>query len=80
MCRLKEFDDISGRIGQKDLRSTWASHDIVAELDSAGTQSGDFCSKIVHDEMNAIPTAGPWLFAVWHRSPCRTFRSAEQEP
>jgi len=78
-CRLKEFNEISGRVYQQDLRSARSRDDVIAELDAGGAQACRFRRQVVDDEMYTIPTAGSGLCAVRHRSCRRTRRSAEQQ-
>jgi hypothetical protein len=54
--------------------------DIVAELHADCAQSRDLTRKIVHDEVNAVPAAGPRALAIGHRSPGRACRAAERIP
>jgi hypothetical protein len=78
--RQKQFDEITGGVLQKDLRPAGARHDIVAELHADRAQSRDLTRKIVDDEVNAVPAAGPRALAIGHRSPGRACRAAEQQP
>jgi hypothetical protein len=55
--RLKQLDQIAGRIDQQDLRAAGPGHDIVAELHADGAQPRHLAGKIVHDQVNAIPAA-----------------------
>src|SRR5262249_6402557 len=79
-ARLKELDEIAGRVLQQDLRSARPGHDVVAELDAGGAQPRDLRRNIVDNEVNAVPATGTRPLAIGHRSPGRTFRPTQQEP
>jgi hypothetical protein len=57
--RLEKLNEIPRRVYQQDLRSAGSRHDVVSELHAGGTQPRHLRGKIVDDQVNAIPAAGP---------------------
>ncbi|CCM75936.1 hypothetical protein BN77_3123 [Rhizobium mesoamericanum STM3625] len=79
-CRLKEFNEIAGRVYQQDLRTAWSRDDLISELNAGGPQARHFGRQVVDDEMYPVPAARSGPFAIRHRSSRRTRRPAEQQP
>ena len=67
--RLKQFDEITGGVLQKDLRPAGSGHDVVAELRAGGTQSCDLARKIIHNKVDAVPATSFGASAVRHGPP-----------
>src|SRR5262249_10450792 len=79
-ARLKELDKISGWVREKNLRSAWPGHNVVAEFDTGGAQPRGLGRNILHDKVDAVPATGTGPLAIGHRSPGRTFGPTQQEP
>ena len=77
---LEEFDDVAGGVLKQDLSAAGSFENVVAELSTSVTETGDVGFNVVHDEVNAVPAAGSRLGAIRHRPPSGARRSAEQQP
>jgi hypothetical protein len=64
--RLKQLDEVVGRVPQKDLRAAGSGHNVVAELRTGGTQSCHLARKIIHNKMDAIPATSFRASAIRH--------------
>src|SRR4051794_15779698 len=78
--RLEDLDEVAGRVDGEHLGATGAAHDLVAELHAFLLEPGDLALDVVHDEVDAVPTAGPRLLPVGHRSAGRALRPGQQQP
>jgi hypothetical protein len=78
--RLKQLNKVAAGVYQQDLGATWSCHHVIAESHAVGPQARDLRWEVVNDQVNAIPSARSRAFAVRHRAPRRTRRSADQKP
>src|SRR5262245_33428628 len=77
---LKQFDGVSRRVIQQDLRSARPTNNFIAEVQASFAQSRDLRFEIVHLELNSVPATGHGLQTVGHRTATGTGLPAEQEP
>ena len=80
MCRLKQLDEIAGRIHQQDLRSTRTGHDVITEAHTGSAKPRDLGRKIIDNEMNAVPSPGRRTLAIRQGPAGRAQWPAEQQP
>src|SRR5262249_4154978 len=77
---LEEFDRVSGRIVEQNLRAAGAGHDFISKPYASGAQPFNLSDDAVDDEMDSVPPAGSGSPAVGHRSSRRARRPAQQQP
>ena len=66
---LEKLHEIAGRVAQQDLRAARPPHDIVSKLHASSTQSCDLGRKILHNQVDAVPTARSRLGPIGHCRP-----------